>query len=377
MSKRQKGEGSIFYREDRKRWIAQMKLEGGKYKTRSAKTQREASEKLKKMQRELEQETLATGPQQTVKQYLEYWLEEVRKPRIRLVTYIGYRDALDNHLIPTLGHIQLRKLTPEHIQSLYARKLEEGFLPSTIKYIHEVLHTALVYAVRRKRIVQNPCNDVELPRVTTHEISPLTSEQAHKLLEAARGHRLEGLLVVALATGMRRGELLALRWQDIDFEKRTLQVRRTVTRLPGRGFVESEPKTPKSRRTLILPQFVLKALKQHHMRQMEVHLQAGTNWRDSDLVFCNIYGRYLDPGSLHDQFAALLKKAGLPHMRFHDLRHSAATMLLGMGIPMKVVQELLGHSSFTITADIYSHVLPSMLEGAMDKWDHFFEGRSV
>ena len=143
--------------------------------------------------------------------------------------------------------------------------------------------------------------------------------------------------------------------------------------LTGRGYVETEPKTPKSRRTIILPRFVLKALKQHHMRQMEARLRAGANWKDHGLVFCNSYGYYLDAGSLREQFMALLKKAGLPHMRFHDLRHSAATILLGMGVPMKVVQELLGHSRFTITADVYSHVFPSMLEGAMDKWDNFFE----
>lgn len=234
--------------------------------TCSAKTQREATEKLKKMQRELEQGTLATGPQQTVKQYLEYWLEEVRKPRIRPVTYKGYRATLDNYLLPALGHIQLRKLTPEHIQALYAQKIEDGLVPSTIKYIHAVFHTALVYAVRRKRMAYNVCNDVELPRETPHEIRPLTEEQAHMLLETAKGHRLEGLLIVALATGMRRGELLALRWQDVDFEKRTLQVRHTVNRLTGRGYVETEPKTAKSRRTIILPRFVLQALKQHQMR---------------------------------------------------------------------------------------------------------------
>jgi len=123
---------------------------------------------------------------------------------------------------------------------------------------------------------------------------------------------------------------------------------------------------------LILPRFVLKALKQHYMRQMGARLRAGAIWKDNGLVFCNIYGYYLDAGSLREQFTALLKKAGLPHMRFHDLRHSAATILLGMGVPMKVVQELLGHSRFTITADVYSHVFPSMLEGAMDKWDSFF-----
>ena len=140
---------------------------------------------------------------------------------------------------------------------------------------------------------------------------------------------------------MRRGELLGLRWQDVDFEKRTLQVRHTVNRLTGRGYLETEPKTPKSRRTLILPRFVLKALKQHQMHQMQARLRAGANWKDHGLVFCNSYGSYLDPGSLREQFMALLKKAGLPPMRFHDLRHSAATILLGIGVPMKVVQELL------------------------------------
>ena len=373
MAKRRvKGEGSVFYRKDRKQWIAQIKLEGGKYKTRSAKTQREASEKLKKMQRELEQGTLATGPRQTVGQFLEHWLERVHKSTIRESSYFRYRTILNQHLLPGLGHIQLQKLTPEYIEALYEHKQDEGLSARTIRTIHVVLHKALETAIRRRFIARNVCDDVSLPRLTRHEIQPLTGEQALMLLAAAKGHRLECLLIVVLATGMRRGELLALRWQDVDFEYRSLYVRHSVNLFEHRGYIETEPKTANSRRRIVLPHFVIDALKQHRAHQLEARLKAGATWEDHDLVFCNTYGRYTDPASLRRLFKGLLKKAGLPDMRFHDLRHSAATILLSMGVPAKVIQELLGHSQISMTLGTYSHVLPGMQQDAMDKWDNWF-----
>jgi integrase len=373
MAKRRgKGEGSIFYREDRKRWVAQIKLEDGKLKTRSAKTQREASVQLKQMQRELEQGTLATGPHQTIGQFLEHWLERVHKPTIRESSYVRYRTILNQHLLPGLGSLQLQRLTPEHIEALYKRKQEEGLSARTIRTIHVVLHRALETAIRRRYIARNVCDDVSLPRLSRHEIQPLTSEQAHTLLAAAQGHRLECLLAVALATGMRRGELLALRWQDVDFEQNSLYVRHTVNLFERRGYIETEPKTQSSRRSIILPSFVIEALKRHRVRQAEARLKAGFAWEDHGLVFCNTYGRYTDPASLRRLFKGLLKQAGLPDMRFHDLRHSAATILLSMGVPAKVIQELLGHSQISMTLGTYSHVLPGMQQDAMDKWDVWF-----
>jgi integrase len=371
-NRRVKGEGSLFYREDRDRWVAQIKLEDGRMKTRSAKTQREAAALLKNMQRELEQGTMVTRARQNTGQFLEHWLERVHKPTIRESSYIRYRTILDQHLLPALGPIQLQKLTPEHIETLYERKQKEGLSARTIRTLHVVLHRALETAVRRRYIARNVCDDVSLPRLSRHEIRPLTGEQAHRLLASARGHRLECLLMVALATGMRRGELLALRWKDIDFERKSLSIRHTVNRFERRGYIETEPKTQSSRRNIILPSFVIEALKQHRVRQVEARLKAGTAWQEHDLVFCNMYGRYMDPAGLRRLYKGLLKQAGLPDLRFHDLRHSAATILLSMGVPAKVIQELLGHSQISMTLGTYSHVLPGMQQDAMDRWDDWF-----
>ena len=180
------------------------------------------------------------------------------------------------------------------------------------------------------------------------------------------------LLVLALTTGMRRGELLALRWSDIDCEGQNLQVRRTVDFIARYGYVENEPKTVRGRRKILLPAFVVEMLKRHRISQLEQKLKVGESWLDLDLVVCGLEGNYLNPRYLLKLFDKLLQEAGLPHMRFHDLRHSAATILLSMGVHAKVVQELLGHSTISMTMDVYSHVLPSMQKDAMDKWDDLF-----
>jgi integrase len=192
------------------------------------------------------------------------------------------------------------------------------------------------------------------------------------LLEAAKENRLLCLLTLALATGMREGELLALHWQEIDLEKRVLQVRYTVGYINHQGIVISEPKTENGRRSITLPQFAVDELRRHRERQAQARETAGEKWKEHGLVFTNRNGRNIDRNYLRVLFKKLLKKAGLPDIRFHDLRHSAATILLSMGVPAKVVQEILGHSSISITLNIYAHVLPGMQEEAMEKMDDWF-----
>jgi integrase len=372
--RRGKGEGSIFYREDRKRWIAQIKLDGGKFMTRSAQTQKAASEKLKKMQRELEQGLLVPRSQQTVKQFLEHWLEDVHKPpNVRINTYRIYRQYLDRHILPALGHVRLQQLSPEHIQELYARKVEEGYAAETVRGIHRMLHKALHDAVKWNRVASNVCDKVTQPRQVTYEIHPLTKEQAKALLEAAKGSNLEAILTLAVATGMRRGELLGLRWHDINFAEGSLVVRHTMDRAGKYGIIENDPKTEKSKRKIILPRFVLDTLMQHKVDQAKMREKAGLAWQERDIVFSNELGGFTEPTHLNRRFKNLLKKEGLPVIRFHDLRHSAATILLGMNVPGKVVQELLGHSTISTTIDRYSHVLPSMQWEMRDKLDDWFE----
>jgi integrase len=223
---------------------------------------------------------------------------------------------------------------------------------------------------------------VSPPRRKRFEIQPLSVEQVQQLLAVTRDHRLEALFILALATGMRRGELLGLKWQDINFQTDMLQVRRILTRVPtkvkkpqGATYVEAEPKTEKGRRSILLPQFVLEALKQHCVRQLEAKLKAGAEWQEHDYVFCTSVGTHLHPTrDVLAQLKVLLVKAGLPDIRFHDLRHSSATMLLSMGVHPQIVQEILGHSQISMTMDTYSHVLPTMQKEAMSKLNELLQG---
>lgn len=369
------GEGSVYQRKDG-RWVASITLENRKRKYIYGETKKEVLDKLKVALYEQQQGTLATGRQQTLKTYLHQWLEEVHKPTIRLGSYNNYRIVLDKHIIPALGHIQVQKLTPQQVQAFYTAKLKEGLAPSTIKRFHGVLHRALKHAVRWNIVPQNVCDMVSLPRKVRREMKSLTREQARKLIASARQHNLEGLITLAVVTGMRKGELLGLKWQDIDFDTKSLYIRRTTSRIGKYGIIESEPKTLKSQRKIVLPSFIIDTLKKHRDRQVEIQAKLGAGWRNKGLVFCNGVGGFLDSSQLHEAYKSLLKDAGLPPIRFHDLRHSAATILFSMGVHPKVVQELLGHSNITMTLDTYSHVLPSMLQDAMDGWDKSFEEES-
>src|SRR5438876_8385511 len=252
MVRRKHDEGSVFQRKDG-RWVAQVRLENGKMKQRYFKPnqEKEARVALRKMLYEKEQGALATGPQQTLKAYLEQWLEQVYRPSGQSVgTYNMYRIVIQKHIIPSLGHIRLQRLTPQQVQAFYANKLNEGLSQKRVKSIHAVLHKALGNAVKWNLVGRNVCDLVNPPIPKRHEIQPLTWEQAQRLLKAAHDHKLEALLTVAITTGMRRGELLGLHWKDIDFKTRSLYVRRSVNRIGKFGIVESEPKTQRSRRKI-------------------------------------------------------------------------------------------------------------------------------
>ena len=211
------------------------------------------------------------------------------------------------------------------------------------------------------------------PRIEKYHNQTLTEEQARKLLEVAKGSRIEALLLVTLTTGMRRGELLALHWDDIDLEKGVLYVQRTVSHVPHYGYVESEPKTQAGRRRIMLSSVAIDALKAHRISQDKERLEVGEKWSDRGIVFANYSGGFLRSDTVLNLFYQLLKDAGLPPMRFHDLRHSAATILFVAGVNPKVIQELLGHSKGSITLEVYSHVLPSMQQEAAGKMDVVFK----
>ncbi|MDQ2905467.1 MAG: site-specific integrase [Chloroflexota bacterium] len=367
MARRGNGEGSIYQRSDG-RWTASITLEGEGRRRKSfyGKTRKEVQEQLKVALREQQQGMLMTTPQQTVEQFLTQWLED-HKAALRIRSYERYGELVRLHIIPVLGYHQLQKLTPQHVQAFYTKKLKGGLSSTTVNGLHAMLHKALDDAVRYNLIARNVCDAVSPPRRVHYEIQPLSMEQAQQFLAIAKGHSLEAIFVLAITSGMRRGEILALKWQDINFSQNTLQVRRIFTRQPGNRYIEAEPKTEKSRRSILLALIVVTLLKQHRARQLEAKLKAGSQWQDRDLVFCTALGTPLNPSKVVDRFKTLLKKGGLPSIRFHDLRHSAATILLSLGVHPKVVQELLGHNQISMTMDIYSHVLPGMQRDAMAK----------
>ncbi len=371
--KRPRGEGGVTLRKDG-RWQTSMTLENRERKYFYGETQAEALEKLHTAQEQQRQGKLATGPQQTVKQFLEDWLYNVHRQQVRRNTYRIYKNNLNTHILPAFGHVKLQKLSAYQIETLYARMLQKKYKAETIRSVHRTLRKALSDAVRWKRLGYNPCNDVKQPSAEKFETHPIMKEQAKILIEVAKGTLFETLIPMALTTAMREGELAALTWKDIDFEQKCLRVQQTVYFYPEEGLVSSEPKTESSKSQIMLPQFVIDSLLLQRERQAQARLKAGKKWQDLDLVFCNTTGGFLRQGyHFSIKFKQLLEKAGLPDMRFHDLRHSAATILITMGVHPKQIQELLRHSNITTTMNIYGHVFPSMQRKVMDDLDDIFK----
>ncbi len=370
VGKRGNNEGSIYKRKDG-RWAAVLDLgyQGGRRKRKAlyGRTRREVQQKLFATRRALQEGLPVTSERQRLDQFLVRWLEDVACPSLRPRTYIRYREILMCHAIPALGNRPLARITPQDLQGLYSRKLEEGLAARTVGKLHVVLHRALQDAVRWGLVGRNVCDAVRPPKVHAQEMRALSGDESRQFLAAAEGDPLEALYTLAVTTGLRQGELLALKWQDVDLEAGQLQVRRTIARVNGQGFVEQEPKSARSRRSIALAPLAVNALDRHHTRQLEKRLKALV-WEESDLVFANEVGRPIEAQNLmRRSFYPLLERAELQRMRFHDLRHTAATLMLAQGVHPKVVQEMLGHSTVSLTLDTYSHVMPNMQAEAAAK----------
>jgi integrase len=288
--------------------------------------------------------------------FLRRWLDEVARPALRASTYDSYDDILKGHLIPGVGHVALAKLTPADVKSFLNRKLEGGLSPRRVQYIHAVLRSALKTAERWGMVSRNVAKLVDVPRAAHHEITPLTPEQAKTLIEKSEADRHRALWITALGTGLRIGELLGLRWEDVDLDAGRLRVRHGLASVGGE-LVLQEPKTERSRRTLVLPEVVVTALKAHRIRQKMDHLVAGSRWAGSGHVFATRLGRPHHAATITRCFQKALTRAELPDVRFHDLRHSAATFLLAQGMTLEDVKNQLGHSTIVLTSNTYGHVL--------------------
>jgi integrase len=356
--KRGNGEGSIYRHKDG-RFVARVTMPGGVRKALYGRTRDEAAGKLHEALRALRNGLSLPSERLTVADFAERWLGAIRST-VRPRTIEIYESLIRVHIVPRLGRIKLARLSPADLQRAYADVAACGLSPKSVRHVHVLLHNMLEKAVRWDFVVRNVADLVESPRVPPRDLVVLDAGQARSFLSACRGHRLEGLFVLAITTGARSGELLGLSWDQVDLDGGTITIRRSLQELGGE-FALAEPKTSRSRRTVALTTIAVDALRRHRVRQLEESLRLGPAWRnDWNLVFTNEVGAPVDRHNLLPRdYRPLLAKAGLPvTLRFHDLRHIAASLALGQGMPIPAVSEMLGHADAAITLRVYAHAVP-------------------
>lgn len=362
-----------IYRDGEGRWhgYVSMGLKAGGRRDRrhvTGQTRAEVAAKVRVLERRRDEGLVSmSGRGPTLQEWLDHWLEQIAARRVRPRTLESYRTTVRLHIIPAVGAQRLGKLQPEQVEAMYGLMLAEGLSASTVLRTHRILSRALKVAMQRGKVSRNVCTLVDPPTPKRAESTPLTADEARRVLAAASEVRNAARWTVALALGLRQSEALGLKWSDIDLDRGTLSVRRGLHRVTGRGLVFEEPKSERSRRTLALPVQLVEALRRHQAAQLEERAAAGSEWQDQDLVFTQPNGRPLDRRSDWESWRALLSSAGVRQVRLHDGRHTAATLLLTAGVHPRVVMELLGHSQMRTTTDVYSHVMPALAREAADQ----------
>jgi integrase len=315
----------------------------------------------------------ANAKKMTVEEYLDRWLKSA-EAGLRPSSYRRYSEMCATHFKPALGKKLLAKLTPLDVENYFADKLAKGLSPTTLNMQHAVLHRALDRAVRWNLVPRNVTEAVDPPREARIEYVTWDEKQVRAFLTVADNDPLAAFWRLALLTGMRRGEMLGLQWSAVDLVRGTLQVTHTLSRGNGGTYEMGEPKTNSGRRQIALPPSVVASLKKHRLTQVEERLHLDKDYNDQDFVFADKTGEPLHPNTLRLRFLRLVKLAGVPAMRLHDLRHTSATLMLANGEHAKIVSERLGHSSISITLDRYSHVTPQMQRDAANRLDSLIEG---
>jgi len=403
MAKRGQNEGSIFQRKDG-RWVASLNLgwvEGRRTrKSYYGRTRKEVQDLLTKALADLQDGLPVLNEKQTVSDYLSWWLHHIAKSTVRPSTWASYEELVRLHLRPAFENVLLTKLTPQHVRTFLNDKLTSGLSSRRVQYLHAVLRAALNAAIRDQLLHRNVAALVKPPRVTGKDVQPLTLREARRFLDSIRGNRLEALFTVAVSLGLRQGEALGLRWRDIDFEAGTLRVRNALQRIkPSKGsaiaptdsdagehqaghfrFHLVEPKSKPSRRTIALPKLTLSALVEHKRRQEDERLLAGSRWHSpvlicdgqritvDDLVFVNRLGNPFDAPIVTHRFQILLKRAGIGHHRFHDLRHTAATFLAVQGVHPRAIQAALGWENLAML-NRYAHFVAEQRQAVASAMD--------
>jgi integrase len=365
--------GRLYYNKHRRKWQAIVELghdpQSGKRQQiyRDAKTKAEARQVLQKLMRELEDGSHVEPHKLTVADYLRSYVAEHARHTCsaRVIESMGY--MVERHLVPALGAHKLQGLRPMHLQHYYSEKIDSGLSPTTVRKHHNTIHVMLRHAVRMQLLAVNPSDAVTPPRIVRKEMSFLDAEASAALLRKLEGGSLYLPVLLALGTGLRRGELLALRWSDIDLDAGTLIVARTLEEAFGTVNTK-QPKTVKSRRRVTLPEIVVDALRAEKTKQAEKTLAREPGSPESDVLLRAASGDPWKPSAFDRKWRRFRRNNAVP-VRFHDLRHSHASQLLAAGVHVKVVSERLGHASIAITLDTYSHVIPALQEEAAEKID--------
>lgn len=365
-SKRGNGEGSPRQRGDG-RWEWRYRTPDGRQHSVYGKTRREAQQKMREAQRAHENGINAARGRQTVAAFLDEWLDDA-KLRVRPKTYRFYEQIVRVHLKPVLGRHRLASLGPQHVQTFVNGQIERGLSAQTVRHHRDVLRCALEQAVRWRLVERNVAKLARPPRLNRQPVRPLSVQQALTLIGHCRNDRLGPLFQMAIATGMRQGELFGLRWEDVDWHRRTVAVRWALQRVDGRAtFVE--PKTKTARRTIPLPDLAIEALQAQQAFQAENRLLAGDRWQEWNLVFTSTRGTPLDTSNVNARLHELLAEAGLPRQRFHDLRHCSASLLLHGRVDMRTLMGRLGHSQISLTMNTYAHLSPELERDAASALD--------
>ncbi|PKO03878.1 MAG: hypothetical protein CVU43_00750 [Chloroflexi bacterium HGW-Chloroflexi-5] len=355
MAKKHRGrnEGSIFQLRNKK-WRAQVYSKGNRL-SKNTETKSEALEWIRNTQTQINKGYDIKGSSVTLKEYLPSWLEKHRlsiKPR----TAYSYASVINNHIIPLIGDRKLRDLRLLEIENFYSSLLDKGIGPRTVKIVHNILHTSLNKALKYGLVIFNPTHGASLPKYHHDEMVVLDTYQVGEFLIAAQTSPSYALFYTAITTGMRMGELFGLKWSDLQWIAGVLLVQRQMQYVPGQGRGFTETKTLAGNRSIKLGEGSLDVLRRHKANQLILKEKNGLHWHDQDLIFPNSVGRPGDASNIRIEFNRILNLAALPKMRFHDLRHTAASLLLNSGVPVIVVSNMLGHSKPSVTLDIYAHV---------------------
>jgi|SRR5271157_3100621 len=366
-TRRGKHEGSIYLMSNGT-WRAQVTI-GKKRIGCIAKSKAECRDWVRERLNEIDKGMTFERHNITLAEYLKGWMSE-KKNAVRIKTGFQYQRLINLYIEPNIGNIKLKDLNLHIVGHFYESLKERGVGVSNIRYSHRVLHCALEQALKDGLIIRNPSHGATVPRAIHKEMKILNDEQVNLFLVAASGSRYQALYHLAVTTGMRISELRGLCWSDIDWIKSTIKVNRQIQDIPGKGTMSGAPKTYSGIRTILLGETSLNMLREQNQRIEAEASRAGDSWKHNDLIFPSNMGTPFSDANVRKDFVAVLKAANIPRIRFHDLRHTAASLMLNHGVPALVVSKILGHSSPSVTLNIYAHStidMQSIAAGIMDK----------